>query len=451
MAGYIIILICAVLVWTIVFRQSHFELLSAGSTVMLGFIVSTAFALIGTSTWNQVILSSVAIEIIIVGFISVLLACVFIKVFLVKISGNKHRISRSSRCCATPAWKYGVLASLVVLAIVFRVVETVEIGRKLGMSSFSYPEISAAVRDATAVFKSAEAMKFGTGFSVIERQMEKVVLAIGYVAAFLLARSLANGERKGLLFSGLIFVESCAFCLISGGRGTIMYYVIALIVMYSIMAYNTTSDPRRLTRRLLAVGIIVAAACAIGMFFAGAAVGRKTGANIVDYITFYFGGSIPSLELLTNHVPPTTLQGVNTFYNIFSPLYKFGLIENYPNYSITWVSLGGFSSNIFTCFARYYIDFGLVGVLLLGFAATLVMQMVYYHARRTAQRVWILLAGYLGAYAFDCAREEFIFSRLLSITHILVLVMAVLILVFMTTSIRECLESIKSRLTPKEK
>lgn len=435
MISYVLLLFACVIAWLASLRVSSCELLAPGPIILLGFGISLTLSLIGWGRWNDVVLSVETICVVLTGLLSVV-AAVFVSSTRPCFSKRIIRWGEFSLPEGRALWKYALLLFAVVFAIVLRVQETYAIAHSLGIAKTGYSEMAAAVRHATAAFMSADAMKLNVGFSFAERQMEKIVIAIGYVSACLMAKAASEKNKTGLICSTVVLASACLFCLVAGGRGNIMYYGISLFVMYSIFAYRKTDDSKGLTKRLLIVGAAFALIVAVGMYFASAIVGRTARVDIIDYVSFYFGGSIPSLDLLLeNYDAPDLPPGVNTFYYLFAPLFKFGVIPSYPNYSLAWYQLGGISSNIFTCFARYYVDFGYIGVAVLSFAATYIMQAFYCLARRNGAAPCVLLAGYIGAYAFDCGREEFIFSRLLSTSHLLILLLAIVILLFMTTSI----------------
>lgn len=109
-----------------------------------------------------------------------------------------------------------------------------------------------------------------------------------------------------------------------------------------------------------------------------------------------------------------------------------------------WVDMGGHGCNIFTGFARYYLDFGLAGVVVLSALSGLLMTLVFDRAQTYGHPLFVVFAGYLAAYAFDFAREEFIFSRLLSPTQFVSVAIMLAITLFLTTSLREDMKRAKA-------
>ena len=135
--------------------------------------------------------------------------------------------------------------------------------------------------------------------------------------------------------------------------------------------------------------------------------------------------------ILETGFPPVPFLGIRTFYYLAAIMYKIGIIQNFPSYSIAWVNLDGNSSNVFTCFGRYYADFGIIGVVILSIAAGFILTAIFNVACRTKYDLFILLSVYISPYVFDMAREEFVFSRLISPTQIIAILIMLLIAYFL--------------------
>ena len=141
---------------------------------------------------------------------------------------------------------------------------------------------------------------------------------------------------------------------------------------------------------------------------------------------------------------------MRSFYYIFAIPYKFGLISDYPIYSIDWIKMGSYTSNIFTGFARYFLDFGWLGLVILSFAASLFITLLYRAAKDSSNCFAIVLVGYFSGYAFDFAREEFIFSRFLSMTSVVLLLVLLVLVLFITTDLHELRNHIINRIKKKQ-
>lgn len=411
--------------------------------MLLGLLVSVILAVIGVSSWNHVSIEWEPVVVVLAGSTSLLLGMegadfIYRRANSLRLRASGRASENDGASYSLPSWKYIVVDVVLILAIVVRIIETYKIGSQIGADMSSYSTVSSAVRGALETINTSEGMLVGTGFSLVERQLEKVATAAGYVAAGLLAISLVRRSRQRAAHELVAISLSCIFCLVSGSRTAIAYYVVAFLVSLFISMPCHEGKQKRLSAIFLISCTAVAAIGAVVFYQASALVGRGTTSGLLEYITFYFGGGIPSFQhLLSSGNLPSLAPGILTFYYLFAVPYKIGLIDTYPSYSISWVDMGGHPSNIFTGFARYYLDFGLPGVIILCFFSSFIMTVVYREAKRKAWPPLIIFAGFLGGYAFDFAREEFFFSRLMSPNQLITVIFMLVLTVFLTTSVRE--------------
>ena len=127
-------------------------------------------------------------------------------------------------------------------------------------------------------------------------------------------------------------------------------------------------------------------------------------------------------------------EPVHVFYSVYLFLLKIGKLNTLVPYSLSWINLNGHWSNIYTSFARYYFDYGIVGVYLLSLLSTSFLSIIYNRTKRAMKPYMIVITSYLSAFAFDSAREEFIFSRLIGTTQLVNIVMLVVIALFLTSN-----------------
>lgn len=432
-----VLLLCALLVfWLLSFKLSGWELVAPVPLALLGLSISIALAIVGLSTWNHVEMGFEVALVIAVGAASMVVA--------MALTENRgcFRIARASIGVdgyRAPIWKYAVVGVLLIFAIGLRMHETIELGIQLGASGSSYSEAAAVVRKSLSSIHTADGMRAGIGFSMIERQLEKVVTASGYVVVYLMARAVAKRECRRALPPFALFLLASSFCLVSGSRTAILYYVVAFFVLTSVFLFREHEEKRKSTSiKLLGVGVAIAAIGCLAFYASSTLVGRKASSGLLEYISFYFGCGAPSLQsLIDKGVPAEAIPGVRTFYFLFSLPFKFGLISDFPSYSIAWVDAGGHGSNVFTGFARYYLDFGFAGLVIFSVLGAVLMTYLYRAARETYAPVLMVLAGYMSVYAFDFAREEFVFSRLISPNQFIIIAIMLVITLFLTTSLRE--------------
>ena len=445
MTLYIVLLVVLLAIWVTSFMASGYELMSPVPLALLGLCVSVTLSIVGLFTWNHVELRWEGFSVVATGSVSLLAGSALANRLVGKKMTHLPHADETSGYVAS-VWKYYLVMVILVLAIGVRVTETYRIGAEIGADLSSYPAVAKAVRNELAGFMSSEGIRAGVGFSFLERQLEKVATVSGYVSAYLIATHLTARKRRETILSVAMMALACCFCLVTGSRGTALYYAIAFAVCLYICRVRL-GWPKRESVRFFLAGIVVACVAVPLFVLSGAVVGRSVSSGLVEYASFYYGCGTPALQQVLNTGDLQQLApGVRSFYYLFSVPYKIGLISDYPSYSIAWVDMGGYGCNIFTGFARYYLDFGIMGVVALSVLAALFMTVLYRFARSMGLPVLVVLAGYLGAYAFDFAREEFIFSKLLSPTQFVSVSLMLLITLFLTTSLRGDMRWLRAKL-----
>lgn len=442
---YLALFITLFAIWGIALCVSDGALVAPVPLALLGVSVSVSLAAVGWSSWNHVELQWESAMVVVVGSVSLLLGLLIAHCIIGAPRNRKCVVSNANFDYLAPYWKYLVVGFVLIVAIALRVAETYRIAEDLGVNFTSYSSAAKAVRNELAGFMNSEGMKAGVGFSMLERQLEKAAIVVGYVAAYMLARNIIRRDIGRGAASAALLILACVFCLAMGSRGTMMYYGIALAACLFICFVRSGRRPRTLALGFLVIGICACLLAGAFFYFSGSLIGREPGSGVVEYLSFYYGCGVPALQYaLDSGALPWVDPGIRTFYYLFSVPFKLGLIDSYPSYSIMWVDMGGHGCNIFTGFARYYLDFGLAGVVVLSALSGLLMTLVFDRAQTYGHPLFVVFAGYLAAYAFDFAREEFIFSRLLSPTQFVSVAIMLAITLFLTTSLREDMKRAKA-------
>lgn len=443
------LLICGVYVeWSL----NGFEIVSPVSLMLLGLSLADALAIIGRGSWNCFGLSFRVFLIVVTGSVALLLGSFLANRTSIPIYGRVASESgHLSKTTFVALWKYIVLMLLVIVAIALRMSETYRLANELGVDTSSYSAAAKAVRSAYAAINSSDGMQAGKGFSFLSKQMGKVESCVTYIAVYLLARAFVNRNKKEIGASFVLVAACWCYVIISGSRGDMLYQGIAFAVILYILLLRNGYPVKKLTLRFFLAGAVLGVILSVGFWLSSALVGRKASSGFVEYISFYFGCGLPSFEsILESGDVPQATPGLRTFYYIFALLYRFGIVSSYPSYSITWVTLGTHPSNIFSGFARYYLDFGIVGMIILSFISSFILTKVYRFAKNTAGCIAIILAGYFCAQCFDFAREEYLFSRFFSTSSVVWLFILVVLVLFTTTDLRELWNRLAGRIGKKQ-
>lgn len=436
------------------FRVSRYELLSPGVIMPLMFTFATLMAIIGWSSWNTVSLQANAFTIILIGVVSFEIG-IFLPLY---IRGRKKGLFASTNSSLRPlelnssltttetSIKYVILIVLVCAAIVLRVHETYKIGAQLNLKYMDYSDLAAQVRHATGAIFSSDGVKIGFGFSFIERQLEKVAVVSGFVSACLSTYSALHYSQKKLSFylSLLTLFLSCSFIILSGDRARILFFFIAALLFFFILKIRAPhQNIKRFSIRLVAILFPILVVSIILFYFSGSLIGRAPGSGFVEYVSFYFGGGIPSFQQLLDSDMTKMPFGYFTFIGVYTFLYKFGFSDVLGAYSIDWIQIGGHNSNIFTMFARYHMDFGFVGIFVFSLLSGVFFGSVYRLAKNTRQPVLIMIFAYITVNVFDLTREEYTFSRFATTQTFVSLILLTLISIFLTTTHKENIDFIR--------
>lgn len=411
---------------------------------MLGMTVSTALAIMGFTSWNQERLSIELFAISLFGTLSFLTGCI-----LVKLTSNNHS-SKSRRQdffnIKVPAFIYIAFCAIIVIAMIIRTNETYQLAIEMGIDTSDFQSMIKNVRQETAIIFASDAIQLGVGYSSLNGFFTKLSNAIAYaLIPFLCKWSIDRDKRAIWPYAVVVFY--LIYCLSSGGRTGLFMYLMAVAVGICYFLSARIANDKKFAHKFVVV-ILVLCFLGAGFFFAlSYLVGRGAESNFLEYISFYFGGGLPSFQkILGNSFEGVRHIGELTFYNIYAIFYKFGLLDMPESYSISWVNLGGHNSNIFGPFARYYFDFGIVGVGLLSCLAGAIYMLVYVSSKN--KNPWSMaIYCYIAPYIFDAAREEFVFSRMISASQILT-ILFLLLFVWTLTRVgqpRKCLKGPKGQ------
>lgn len=417
------------------FKKGRKEAAWSPTTLLaLGVLISVICALLGRSSWNQVEDALESSIIISLGVASFAVAGAASAKTFGGTHANMQTNDEEKRCIESCSWKYWMLSIIVLIAIIVRVSETYEIGLSLGISTKeNYFTIAEVVRGMTASFAQTGAERVSYSFSFLVNQFDKAVTAIGFVSAYLLAKSLVRREALArIAVVAVPLILSCAYYLSSNSRSGLFWFTVCFLASFGIHNSRSKRNCHAKNNKIRILFIFLAVVAAIIVFYAlGCLYNRGSNTSLLDYVSFYFGCGTPSLQVLLDEgVPSSGIIGGYTFNTLFSFIAKFVAIDTLPGYSIEWIDLGGNLSNIFTAFARYYIDFGYLGVVALSALSGFVLTKLYRFAVEGKEACSLLYCS-ITPFIFDMARDEYFFSRMLSPNQIILLMMAVIFLYFL--------------------
>ena len=392
------------------------------------FLFSGILCLVGYGRWNCVPLSAKTIAIIVIGCASFCFgsSAAYSGGGIKQISFRKdhHDAIIREYHYSVELWKILALFVLMMLVFYVRVTSMKRIAGEANVSFDSFRKLVRWYRNTYSSLFGAGTVRVGVGETLIEKQILKFSSVISNVSVVLILLTFSTGQKKQLFFSILLFVTMVTYVLItSGGRGDLLFKLFSLVYGAYIIAYKKGMKVYQLNRVFLTTGVILLLVMLPVFFYSSALVGRKTDSNMIDYISFYWGCGIPSLELKLQSGIAEHAFGQNVFYGIHTLLYKLKITDQLEGYANDWAAFGVFRSNVYTAWYRYYADFGMIGVVFFssvyGYAATWLHQKAKY-----SDSLFILCILCTWSYSiFDLNRDDYLFGQFLGTNPIIVLVL----------------------------
>ena len=139
-------------------------------------------------------------------------------------------------------------------------------------------------------------------------------------------------------------------------------------------------------------------------YYSAGLVGRINKKGMLDYITYYIGGSIECFnQWVQNSDSPTVVAGEYTFGRTIRDLNKLGILDyeiNNKNYSKFIYHDGQMVGNIYTSYRSWMHDWGIIGIVILQAILAIVINVLYNMIkyskyRETITNYLIITYGYL--------------------------------------------------------
>jgi len=431
MIVYIILLILVASLIYFNLKYYKFDLLSPSFLYNVSMFFSLLCSFIGLFSWNNqnnLYLHTVLIIIFSVLFFNVgeLVLRIIIKKRKEKKCNNKlekwlYTESRKKFSIENPKFELWKLVLQLVFVIGVVILVFLEVNRIARIAGYTTGGLGAMIKAyrSTSILFSTEYIEKGVGINIIVAQLQKVMEVICYVNLYFLSNYffVKKENRKDMkyIFYLLIVVVSILSSLLVGSRMQLLIYIVffAVICLFKLSnKVNYKEVIQRYWKKILAIGAI-----AVTLFYIILPLtGRKSEVNFVDYITFYFGASIPTLNIyIYEPMDEPTFFGEETFRGIQNVLYKLKLSDYIQPISKEWEHFYNedgkkMSSNIYTSGKRYYHDFGLMGVIILQFINGMIMGLLYFLAKNKKHIMLIIFYAMYVYIIIDQVRDEYLFS-----------------------------------------
>ncbi|MBF1038093.1 MAG: oligosaccharide repeat unit polymerase [Candidatus Nanosynbacter sp.] len=181
------------------------------------------------------------------------------------------------------------------------------------------------------------------------------------------------------LFIATILMQAF-LSIITAGRFALIQQIIGVYVLYSIISNQNSDNINRINpKRILVVilgGFVMLAA------FSGmrGIVGRTNESDSFDYISAYIGGSVPLLDKAINRniVDRDLGFGYNTFFPFYRLLHKLSIVNSHRKGNLEFMQSGKLNGNVYTSLYIFYLDFGIVGAVIMQFISGLIWSIIWY-------------------------------------------------------------------------
>lgn len=391
------------------------DILAPSVLACIMYIVCTMFAIINIKSWNIVYQTKTCI-IMIVGIISFVIPS-FLYCKRIKKNGNDFKEPLKIIKADKKVLYFLIILDVVITLFYIKEVYRISIigGNNLGIFGMAY-----YYRIYTAMNSEAETL------STLMNQFLKVGRALGFVSIFIFSYNTVidkNFKRDKIY---LIFVILTALQnLIGGGRGYILWLIsTGFSIMYftNMKMYNWE---KTLSYKYIKNGIILLLIVFVGFYFLKYLVRIGNTVNsLVDYISYYAGGSIQNFNLYIMDPPIGTnkIWGQETFIGLNTTLHKFGIIDisnvYLTNSNLEFRINGNVSTgNVYGAIRRYYNDFGLLGVIILQIICSIFYNSYYYKLKKIPNKKcqWhILFYSYLLYHIYEMPIDDTFFKSYIS-------------------------------------
>lgn len=243
----------------------------------------------------------------------------------------------------------------------------------------SFSEMLTIYKDKTAYNKVDELPDYLT-------VMMKPIIASAYIFLFVFCKKIVTSKEKKkavlknlymLIFPITYFIQR----ICESNRGSIMNFIASAFVMYILLWYIQNNWKKTVRLKNIGISLVCAMVLLTIFYFSASLIGRINTKGMVDYITFYLGGSIECLNLRLNeeYIPDRNVPA--TFANTIRDLNKLKI----TNIDIKYNSWEEFKyngetmiGNIYTGYSNLIFDFGVVGVILFQTIIAVFFSIVYY-------------------------------------------------------------------------
>ena len=390
-----IFLIILLLFTCLAYVVSYREMVSPFFCFNVSMIVAYSLVIANISNWNVQISEKFVLYIITALFSWMTGSC------LVRLFYNYNKINVANNNL-NRSYPYKLLFLITLLCTFVYV--SYQIYSVIGYSSLELTSILRTIYDRTVLYH------YKPPFVV--NQLMEITIGILYIT---ICRVLLEKSkiRKVNLFLKLTIITGVVLIVFSTDRNIIIRMFLFYIMLKTILLYSQQKRINNYTviRRGLTPVLIFS-----GFFFLLGLLKKYT-SDFLNSVSIYVGSGLYNYNTWLNDNSGVYLLGTYTFRTFIRVVYTFvGLpINNDDIFGEFIVFEGGngyvYSSNIYSAFHEYTMDFGFYGMIIFPFLLSIFFEFVYQYAKRKSSMLyWVLYASLFYPIVYMPISEQF-FTR----------------------------------------
>lgn len=364
MVSYIALIIVISILLILSYYLFRKDIFSPTFLSCLFFDISAVLALIGLGSWNnQKDISVKLILIITVGLISFGLGELLIRKLFLKNKNDENIGETIHKYINVSKIKYILTIIFIILTTVILIKELEKVCIYYGYSGNSLSDMLNFYRMNTSLYNN-NIEKVGVDINFIVKQLQKACEVICVIYIFIFINNLYIKKDKKLLLLLIPIFMCMAQSLLTSGRVILMKFFIIFLFMILYTYINKWGKIKTLICSFVGCIILISI-----FYLVIPLLGRSKDNSPIEYVSFYFGTTIPSFEyILKENIEENPYLGQETFSGVYDSLNKFKILDKPNDNAYIWIDFLGYRSNVYTSLKSYYIDFGICGVIVCQFA-----------------------------------------------------------------------------------
>jgi len=408
------------------------NLFSPVVVIIEAFIFSTLCAIYNKSEWNFS-LSGVTILTIVSFIVFAMIFAAFGKAIVYKKYPERGKsINIYNNIIKVGFSKTMIIFVFGIIVCILYFKDVYTIGVNYGSSN--------GISDIISNYRAAVSYGFSDdSISLFPKIGYKIITISSYIYMYIFINNFfATKTWKNILFLFPILpFIICTF--ISAGRYNLLKFAVSILYIYYFLFLKWRNrkiifTPKTIIKLFFSLIIVLCL-----FYFTKKLVGRNSSDfNLVSYVTYYSGGSIPLFDLFLKDMPEkSAIFGKETFYAIINFISKVFNIDslNYIPHKEFRSSGGIVIGNVYTFLRSYIYDFGFFGAGILVSISSYLYSYIFYDLIYKLKRnnydnpidLRIVLFSYITfGFVFSFVNEEF-YGSVLSVNTLIMIVFSFLI------------------------